>query len=112
MTDEITVTRNDEKSRYEIHVGDRIGGFLEYEQSEDGPVIVPHTEVDDTFKGMGLGSRLAGEALADLARRGDVVTPFCPFVKHYLRENEVPGLLVEWPERSEATESAAPSEPA
>lgn len=112
MTDDITVTRNEERSRYEIHVGERRGGVLLYEEEEGGRVVVPHTEIRAEFKGMGLGSTLAAEALADLARRGDTVTPTCPFITHYLRENEVPGLIVDWPESDDAADSAAPSEPA
>ncbi|MGP3533370.1 GNAT family N-acetyltransferase [Microbacterium sp. RD1] len=112
MADEITVTRNDALSRYEIHVNGRIGGFLEFLGRDDRAVILPHTELDPEFKGMGLGSRLAGEALADFARRGEAVSPRCPFLTHYLEGHEVPGLVVEWPERREAADSAAPAEPA
>ncbi len=110
MTDEITVTRNEEKSRYEIHVGDELGGFLELEPHEGGAVVLPHTEIDSAFKGKGLGSKLAGEALADMARRGEGVRPTCPFISHYLRENEVAGLIVDWPEEDDAGDAATPSE--
>lgn len=98
MTDELTVTRNDEAHRYEIRVGEELGGFLEFEPAGEGRTDLPHTEIDPAFKGRGLGSALAGEALSDLARRGDTVIPSCPFVAHYLGENEVPGLSVQWPE--------------
>lgn len=110
MTADITVTRNDEKSRYEIHVEDELGGYVTIEPSDNGSVVVPHTEIDPAFKGEGLGSRLVGEALADLARRGDTVTPTCPFVVHYLRENEVAGLIVDWPTEEDGEEAATPSE--
>lgn len=110
MTDEITVTRNEEKSRYEIHVGDELGGYLELKPREGGVVGVPHTEIDSAFKGKGLGSKLAGEALADMARRGEAVRPTCPFISHYLRENEVAGLIVDWPDEEDAGDAATPSE--
>jgi predicted GNAT family acetyltransferase len=97
MADDLTVTRNDDAGRYEIHVGDELGGFLEFESAGDR-VELPHTEIDPAFKGKGLGSRLASEALSDLARRGDTVIPSCPFVAHYLGEHDVEGLSVEWPE--------------
>ena len=35
--------------------------------------------------------------MADSARRGETVVPHCPVVAKYLRENEVPGLTIEWP---------------
>ena len=110
MTDETTVTRNDETSRYEIHVGDTVGGFAAFLTSRSGRVIMTHTELDPQFKGRGLGSILAGEALADLARRGAVVVPRCPFIAHYLKGNEVAGLVVDWPDDGDASEAAASGE--
>jgi predicted GNAT family acetyltransferase len=61
-------------------------------------VLLPHTVVQPEFGGRGLGSILAAQALADLAERGDVVVPTCPFVTRYLGEHDVPGLRIEWPE--------------
>ncbi|MCK6066397.1 MULTISPECIES: GNAT family N-acetyltransferase [Microbacterium] len=107
--DDITVTRNDDESRYEIHVGDTLGGFLVLEPSDEGAVELPHTQVDSAFKGRGLGTTLVGEALADLARRGDAVRPTCPFVVNYLRENEVAGLVVDWADDA-PEDAASPSE--
>ncbi|MFG6444376.1 GNAT family N-acetyltransferase [Microbacterium sp. P06] len=102
MTDETRVTRNDETSRYEIHVGDTVGGFAAFVTSRSGRVLMTHTEIDPQFKGRGLGSILAGEALADLATRGETVVPRCPFIAHYLRGNEVTGLIVDWPADDDA----------
>lgn len=112
MPEETTVIRNDDRGRYEIRVGDAIGGKLYFRPEESGRVVLPHTEIDPAFEGQGLGSILAAEALADLARRGDVVIPECPFVAHYLKKHDVAGLVVEWPDAADATDSAAPSEPA
>jgi uncharacterized protein len=109
---ETTVERNEQRKRYEVRVDGEVGGFLLYRPAPDGRVILPHTEVDPAFKGQGLGSILAAEALADLARRGDVIVPECPFVAHYLTEHEVAGLVVEWPDSDDATDAAAPAEPA
>lgn len=111
-TGQTTVERNEQRKRYEIHVDGEVGGFLMYRPAEDGRVILPHTEIDPAYKGMGLGSTLAAEALADLARRGDIVVPECPFVAHYLKENEVAGLVVEWPDGDDAVDAASPAEPA
>jgi len=112
MTDELTVTRNDEAHRYEIHVGDELGGFLEFRPAGEGRTTLPHTEIDPAFAGRGLGSALAHDALGDLARRGESIIPTCPFVAHYLRENDVPGLVIEWPSGHDAADSADPGEPA
>ncbi|MBU4464223.1 MAG: N-acetyltransferase [Actinobacteria bacterium] len=111
-TPEITVTRNDEAQRYEIHVDGALGGFTEFTEGEGGSLVFPHTLVDPAFKGQGLGSILVGEALADTARRGEAVVPECPFVAHYLKGNDVPGLIIDWPETEDAADAANPGEPA
>lgn len=102
MDDTLTVTRNDTAGRYEIHVGDVIGGFTEFEVDDRGRLVMPHTEVDPAFKGRGLGGELVSRALADVAARGETVVPLCPFVRRYLRENTVPGLEVDWPRSGDA----------
>lgn len=112
MTDDTTVERNDERSRYEILVGGEVAGSLYFRDDGDGRVVLPHTVVYPDHKGEGLGSILASEALADLARRGDVVVPVCPFVSAYLKGHEVAGLDVEWPDDAESADAATPSEPA
>lgn len=112
MTDAVTVTRNDEARRYEVHVNGELGGVLQFRPAGEGRVVLPHTEVDSAFTGMGLGSTLASEALADLAQRGDTIVPTCPFVAHYLQEHDVPGLVIDWPAHEDAADSADPGEPA
>ncbi len=96
MEDTLTVTRNDAAGRYEIHVGDVLGGFTEFQVAPNGEVIFPHTEVDPAFRGRGLASTLIAGAMEDAARRGERVVPLCPFVQRYLKENDVPGLDVDW----------------
>ena len=96
--EKLTVARNDKAGRYEIHVDDVLAGYTMFRRDPEGRLIFPHTEVDPAFKGMGLGTTLVAEAMADVAARGETVVPHCPFVARYLRENEVPGLQIQWPE--------------
>ena len=91
------VLRNDEKGRYEIHLGDVLGGFTEFRPDSHGRLVIPHTEIDLAFKGQGLGGILVGRALADVASRGETIVPRCPFVTKYLRCHDVPGLKIDWP---------------
>lgn len=108
-TNDMTVVRNDESGRYEIRAGDVVAGFTEF-RVRNGRLIFPHTEIDPAFAGRGLGSTLVSEALADVARRGEIVVPVCPFVVRYLKENEVPGLVVDWPHTDDAQDAATPGE--
>jgi predicted GNAT family acetyltransferase len=59
---------------------------------------MPHTVVIPSYRGQGLAGVLVASALADIAARGETVVPLCPVVQKYLRENDVEGLGVQWPE--------------
>ena len=91
------VVRNDEEGRYEIWLGDVLGGYTEFTPDSRGRLVFPHTVVDPAFKGQGLGGILVGRALADVAGRGETIVPRCPFVVRYRRGHEVPGLRIDWP---------------
>jgi predicted GNAT family acetyltransferase len=98
---DLKVTRNDEASRYELHVSDdthdhTLAGYASFEQASNR-IRFTATEIDPAFRGKGLGETLAAEALADAARRGDTIVPLCPFISSYLEKNEVAGAVVEWP---------------
>jgi uncharacterized protein len=77
------VVDNRKRQRYELWMGRRRAGFIEY-LSEPGVVVMVHTEVDPAFEGQGLGDRLVAGALDDLRARGLKLLPMCPFVRAYL----------------------------
>ncbi|QLD11710.1 GNAT family N-acetyltransferase [Microbacterium oleivorans] len=112
MTDEtITVTRDDANDRYDLMVGDVAAGYAAFRRDDDeGRLVFDHTVVEKEFGGRGLGKTLARDALADVARRGETVVPECPFIVKFLRENEVPGLRIDWRDE-DAADAAAPAEP-
>lgn len=105
MTD-ISVTRNDEASRYEIRSDDVLAGFAEF-QLRPGAIRFIHTEIDPAFQGQGLAGKLAAEALADAAGRGDAIVPLCPYIAKYLQTHEVPGAEIRWPQRPAGVQGAA-----
>ncbi|UMG93477.1 GNAT family N-acetyltransferase [Nocardioides sp. TF02-7] len=84
MTDTTTVTRNDERRRFEIRTDDgRLAGFAEYRE-RDGAMELTHTVVRDEFEGQGVGGRLARGALDQIRAEGLRVVPSCPFVKRWI----------------------------
>lgn len=93
---ELTVTRNDDASRYEIHSDTVLAGFAEFER-RPGEIRFTHTEIDHAFQGRGYAGRLAGAALTDAAASGDTIVPYCPYIARYLKKNDVPGAQVRWP---------------
>ena len=97
MTD-TTVTRNDDASRYEIHVDGALAGFAEYDL-RPGAIRFIHTEVGDAFQGQGLAAILAKAALADAVASGLAIVPLCPYIAKYLTKHEIPGAEIRWPAR-------------
>jgi predicted GNAT family acetyltransferase len=80
------VTDNPKASRYELHVGGELAGFINYHLK--GQVIsLIHTEVDPGFQGGGLASSLARFSLDDARKRQLTVLPFCPYVQSWLKRH-------------------------
>ena len=86
MSDELTVTDDAERRRYEVRVGSELAGFVDY-HAQPGLITVLHTEVDPAFEGQGVGSRLVEGMLDDIRARGLRVLPICPFVRAYVRRH-------------------------
>ncbi|WP_409485640.1 GNAT family N-acetyltransferase [Arsenicicoccus dermatophilus] len=83
MAEDTVVTRNDHLHRYEVRRDGELAGFADAHL--DGEVlVVPHTEVDPAFGGMGLGSALVRGMLDDVRERGLRVEPACSFVASWL----------------------------
>ncbi len=108
----LTVSRNDARSRYEIHVGPVLAGYTLFEPDGHDRLRFPHTVIDHAYRGKGLAGVLVGEALEDVARRGEIVVPLCPVVRKYVREHDVAGLVVDWPHLGDAQDAATGGEPA
>ena len=98
MTDDTTVSRNDDASRYEIRVGDTLAGFAEFDH-RPGEIRFIHTEVDPAFQGRGLAGILAKAALTDAAASGEAIVPLCPYIAKYLETHDIPGAEIRWPKR-------------
>ena len=58
------VIDNPNELRYELWLGERLGGEIRYVR-EDDKVVLVHTEVDPSLEGQGLGNVLVQGALDD-----------------------------------------------
>jgi uncharacterized protein len=74
------------ESRYEIHVDERLAGFVAYRLTARD-IALTHTEVAPELEGRGLARQLVTEALDDARRRGLAVLPFCPYVRNVIARN-------------------------
>jgi uncharacterized protein len=77
------VVENPAAHRFEIVVDGKVAGFSEY-HDRGGRRAFMHTEVDPSYEGQGLASRLVRFELDDARRRGMSVLPYCPFVRAFI----------------------------
>ena len=75
-----------ERGRFEVRVDDRVVGLASYHV--DGTTMtLPHTEVDPSVGGRGIGSILVAGVLEAARDRGLTVLPYCSFVRHYIQQH-------------------------
>ena len=82
----IVVADNPGEGRYELYVDGRLVGLATYVLSGQ-TMTIPHSEVQPSFEGQGLGARLARFALDDARERGLRVVPRCPFIAAYVKRH-------------------------
>lgn len=101
---DVTVTDAPEAKRYEARTGDgRTAGFAEYQRTDD-LVVFTHTQVDPSYKGEGVGSRLVREALDDVRTHELSVLPVCAFVRGWIERHPDYTDLVYRPEESRVSD--------
>ncbi|MBO0805512.1 MAG: N-acetyltransferase [Nocardiopsaceae bacterium] len=75
---------NQAESKFEVRVGGELAGFIDYHRRGSQLINLIHTEVGETFQGMGLAGKLARFAL-DAARREHLeVLPSCEYIRGWI----------------------------
>ena len=69
------------KGSFTARDGDRRAGVATYSRLNASVVIMDHTEVDDAFKGKGVGKALVAREVAWAREQGQKIMPLCPFTK-------------------------------
>ncbi|GAA1419148.1 GNAT family N-acetyltransferase [Agrococcus citreus] len=85
--EQIEIVDNPERQRFEARVGGAVAGFADYRDRE-GVRAFPHTEVDPSFGGRGIGSTLVDEALRATIASGKRIVPQCSFVAARVQQDE------------------------
>ena len=80
------LTNEPTKSRFVLHDGDELVGWLDYRPAGDS-VILAHTEVPDAHGRKGYGGILVRGALEHLEQDGKTAIPLCPFAAAYIQRN-------------------------
>lgn len=82
-----TEVRNvSDRSRYELLVDGQLAGIADYRVVAD-TVVFPHTEIDRSRRGQGLGAQLVQGALDDVRPSGRRVVPSCWYVAQFIDEH-------------------------
>ncbi|WP_404313311.1 N-acetyltransferase [Agrococcus terreus] len=87
MSEQIEIVDAPEARRFEARVDGALAGFADY-RDRDGVRAFPHTEVDPSFGGRGIGSRLVDEALRATIAAGMRIRPQCSFVRARVESDE------------------------
>src|SRR5690554_6759126 len=85
---DITVSRNEEESRFEAFGSGALLGYIDY--TIDGKKMdLPHTLVFPEFEGQGVGSALVRQTLDMIRTMDDTmrVVPTCPFIDVWIRRH-------------------------
>lgn len=81
-----TVQDNPDRRRFEILIDGEVAGTAAY-RLDDGAVRITHTEVDQRYRGQGVGQQLAQGALETLRQQGRQLVPQCSFIQRYLQQH-------------------------
>lgn len=80
------VTKNESANRYELHIDGELVGIADYTERGD-VIVIPHSEIDASRRGQGLGAVLVQGALDDIRPSGKKVVPSCWYVAQFIDEN-------------------------
>ena len=83
---ETSVVDVPERGRFEIRQGERVVGLASY-HVDNGQMTLPHTEVDPSAGGQGVGTTLVAAVLTAARERGLTVLPYCSFVRRHILQH-------------------------
>ena len=84
-TENIHVVNNVEKSRFEVFLNGEYA-FIDYRYYHKD-IAFMHTTVPDAFRGKGIASAMAVEALDFAKEQHRKILLYCPFVSKYAKEH-------------------------
>ena len=83
---ETSVVDVPERGRFEIRQGERVVGLASY-HVDNGQMTLPHTEVEPSVGGQGIGTKLVDGVLVAARERGLTVLPYCSFIRRHILQN-------------------------
>lgn len=85
---DIKITREDGPSsgRY-VTIIDGVEAEMTYSRAGKSRIIIDHTGVPDSMRGLGVGQKLVEAAVEDARKENFKIIPLCPFAKATLKKH-------------------------
>ena len=80
------VRHNESQRRYELHLDGTLVGIADYHVTDD-VIVIPHTEIERSRRGQGLGAELVRGTLDEIRTTGGKVVPQCWYVAQFIDEH-------------------------
>jgi predicted GNAT family acetyltransferase len=93
----VDILNNEAARQWEARIEGELAGYAEYRTSR-GRATFTHTVVEPRFEGQGIGTALAKAAVDDAIARGLRITPYCPFIRAWLKRHPEHDARVDWPQ--------------
>lgn len=87
MEFEISVKVEETKGAFVYHSDGKKGGEMTFSIAGPERIIIDHTEVEDDFRGKGVGLSLVEFAVNYVRQKGIKMLPLCPFTKATLQKH-------------------------
>ena len=87
MDFEISVKITETKGSFIYWQNDQKGGEMTFSIAGPEKIIIDHTEVEDDFRGKGVGFQLVTFAVNYVREKGIKMLPLCPFTKATLQKH-------------------------
>ncbi len=78
--------KNGTRGAFYLEEGDKRSAQMVYVMAGPTKMIIEHTEVDESLKGQGIGSKLLEELVGYVREEKISVIPLCPFAKATFRK--------------------------
>lgn len=86
---EYSIQHKNEKpcGKFFISIDNKELAVMDYHYSANNSIVISHTGVDESLKGLGIGKALLTEAISFCIANQLKIVPECPFVKSLMEKN-------------------------
>ncbi|WP_425391361.1 GNAT family N-acetyltransferase [Ekhidna sp.] len=85
---EIVNKEQESKGSYQALVEGEKVAEMTYSVAGTDRIIIDHTEVNEAYRGTGLGEKLVRKAVKDARNKKISIVPLCPFARSVFDKNE------------------------